>query len=275
MKRVVENEQYQNRLVLNWDIDMKCQNTCDYCCRLDDLNTDKYSEDVYQGVKRVLLNHLANTEEFDNPDAVLAFLGGEPLLQKRTFEVVEELSQYDNMFFRIFTNLNFKESFRPLEKLKEFSDKYTVNVSIHESSNQDWLMTNVLKLNPENVECVFVLRDSNMQFIYGWYQFCIRNNLKFKIYEVHNTSYQSLFTLRNDMRYLEMIEHPNCLFYRTPKMKMTKCRINNFYVSPTGETDFNCQYLHEGTIDDIKIRDIFCKCERCVCENDSYKVYYE
>jgi sulfatase maturation enzyme AslB (radical SAM superfamily) len=164
MKISEMNLHNKDKVKLHYDITLSCNNRCEYCYALEELDNSKlFDSDTFENFIDQC-NKLGEQSESNEPEVHVDILGGEPLLLlDKVFELIDRV-KHNN--FRIFSNFNFKNK-EKIEMLKNFvltSDKnIQIFVSVHESSNQEILKRNILYIK-DLVEITLLLNDDNIDY---------------------------------------------------------------------------------------------------------------
>jgi MoaA/NifB/PqqE/SkfB family radical SAM enzyme len=209
-KSMIEmNVHNKNVVSFHYDITMACNNRCSYCYMLPHLdNALKVNRDTIDNVKNSIKD-LQNR----SPDLKISFVfvGGEPLL---VLDEVREIMEYldgPNINFQIFTNANFKpggSKIGKVLKLRETFKNFTLKVSWHDSSNQDYVKANIKAC--EDFTCLtFLVQDENFDLTFERYKWVIsETTAEYNFEEIRDQHGNSFFTKPNDPRYIELLQ--NC-----------------------------------------------------------------
>lgn len=118
----------KDRLYIYWDITSKCNYNCDYCYARHHYNKNEWQKEISFNKQLLILKSLS----LSPLPLYLGFQGGEPLLNSRFFDLLDEtlkLKNLDNIY--IATNGSCDNSiFRKFEKYKN-NKKLRVMLSYH------------------------------------------------------------------------------------------------------------------------------------------------
>lgn len=285
MKISEMNLHNKDKVKLHYDITLSCNNRCEYCYALEELDNSKLfnSEVFYKFIEQS--NKLSNVQ--------IDILGGEPLLVLgRVFELINKSVHSD---FRIFTNLNFKNE-EKIEKLKNFvlysNKNIKIFVSVHESSNQEILKRNILYIK-DLVEITLLLNDNNIDYNFEFYTFLKENKIKYGVEELINSDGSSSFSKIQNEKFKEMIQNSNMfvdkvsidsevfthlevlendLLNISSKCR-TICKLSELRIKYNGDIEPICNNpIKLGNIfDSLIIKNIYCNSFNCRCSANSYK----
>lgn len=283
----------KNKVKLHYDITLACNNRCEYCYALEDLDNSKlFDSDTFENFIDQC-NKLGEQSESNEPEVHVDILGGEPLLLlDKVFELIDRV-KHNN--FRIFSNFNFKNK-EKIEMLKNFvltSDKnIQIFVSVHESSNQEILKRNILYIK-DLVEITLLLNDNNIDYNFEFYTFLKENKIKYGVEELINSDGSSSFSKIQNEKFKEMIQNSNMfvdkvsidsevfthlevlendLLNISSKCR-TICELSELRIKYNGDIEPICNNpIKLGNIfDSLIIKNIYCNSFNCRCSANSYK----
>lgn len=282
------NKHNKNIINLHYDITLACNNRCSYCYAFNDLDNNKlFNGEIFeQTIKAV--NNIDKNEYIVELD----FLGGEPLLvYEKVFEFIERVP---NVFFTITSNINFDPESKRIKDLIEFLNNKNVLLmaSWHDSSNQHFFKTNILKLK-KYVVVTLILDDNNLDKVYEYSLFLRQHNIKYDIEFIYDNSNSKMTNIDNKF-YIDIIKHSrnnnilitkfddklytyaeaiesdllNISFNYHTICNLTQLKINyNGIIGLICNNPFKLGHIKDG----IHIKNLYCKDYNCRCSLKNYK----
>jgi len=276
-----------------YDITLACNNRCEYCYCLDDLdNKKKWNEETFQLFKQ----ELAKLTDYR---VRVSLVGGEPLVIHDKLHRVKELPISS---LQIISNLNFPE--RNFEKI--LTNVVDVNpnllaVSWHPSSKLDDVRRNILKAKEAglNVVISYLLDQDNLDEIWEEAHWALNNEIWFVVDIIH-TNGEDRFKDKRNAKYVKLLH----LSQRLPvdlqiidpltvtidesiydqvdmmlldmkdisKRYYTQCKHTALDVHYDGSYDVQCSHPYSGHLKDgLEIRSVFCDNHTCDKNVTTYK----
>lgn len=281
---------------IHYDISLSCNNRCSYCYQLPYLDNSKlFDHKVYENVIEQI-----NKFKEQNPDYRLEIFikGGEPLLViDKVVEFISGVYTENVTNIHIYTNLNFKPKGSKILKLIKYHNitPFNIIVSVHESSNLDWVKQNITHLteNSKGKHSVDIIsEDSSIDFVIDFSKWMLekfgpktysiseitRSGVSFlnyddpKLYEVLINQYESLSEVCIDDKIYTTQETIKLDFKNISKQYMTTCKINACSIRYDGTLKTLCQHPWTSKITNgIQVQKVFCNNYTCTCNLNSYK----
>lgn len=278
------NTQYKNHYYIEYFITLACNNRCEYCYVLDDLdNKLLFNEEVFYKTIEAF-------KEFSTPDVTLdiALFGGDPLLVgPRLIEFMEELKDYAN--FIIFSNFNYPPKSKNIKVLEEYvKDKSNVEfyVSWHESSDIEYVKQNILTFKDRAFVSLMCSNDT-IDIMHEHYQWL-------KEQEIYNVNVKPIvggepldfdnpkyLDIVNDSKFMEECKTFNGETVIGKELDdlrsialthMTICEVTSMKILYDGSITTICDYPMKGHIDTgiPKLGMKFCR-HHCRCHLTNYR----
>ena len=292
---ILMNKHNEDLVVISIDITLACNNRCEYCYALSYLDNKKLINDevFYDSIKSI--NEFK--KNYPNKKLKIDILGGDPLLViDRVAEFIENTYSED-IFYTIFTNLNYNTNSNSLKQVKELLQKYKnimLNISWHKSSKQENLKNNIIELDSLNILIIFLIKDSNFEEIYNdmlWLRKNTNSNydLEFlrdknsisELTDFNNYYYKELKKYSFDNNYKNMLDDREYLISEILEMGLldvakkfkTICKLSQLKIDYDGNLKVICSNpIVLGNIKDgIIIKDILCNKYSCLCSTNNFK----
>lgn len=290
------NKSNEYLLAVQYDITLSCNNRCSYCCRLDLLDNKKlFNKEIFDEVIKQTLDFTNNNTHYITH---IELLGGDPLVViDETIEFIKKL-QHPRIKVTITTNLNFNPEGETIQKLLTAKNKYNFELrcSWHESSNEDWLKTNV-KTFEDILKIAFLMSDTNYLKVNEIVDWALKNTIV--NYEVTSIRLGNIITYTDyeSEIYKKIRFHDRCvdtindidgkilskadLFFAKNISKSFRaiCKFSHFDVKFDGRILSACEYSITNNNYHIKngfpIKDVFCHEKVCMCDTQLYKKLYK
>ena len=287
------NAHKKNQINIHYDIDLACNNRCEYCYKLDRLDNTKFiNREVFDEVIKQINLLVDNHPEFK---VNVYVVGGEPLLVvDEVIEFIDKVASED-VHVEIFSNLNFDKDSEQIQKIYEHSKvnkHFILMVTMHEYSNIEKVKQNIL-LCQDFTTVNFVLDDDNLERSYEKYKWLKENTNCDHCIEGIVIDNEDTFTRYDDPMYIEMFESSDDFkdddiigdkrytytesrqndFLNISKQYYTICQLSQVNIDYDGNLSVICTYPYEGghVSRGIKVKEVFCNKYECVCTTDAYK----
>ena len=273
---------------LCYDLTLRCNLRCPYCYNLHKLdNKTSVNCEVFDKVIDQV-NKLVNTHPEYN--ILFSLLGGEPLLLKD--KVIEFIEKVDSSV-TIFVNANLDYKVSHVNGLEKYPN-VILNVSWHDSANQDRIKNNLLEYQGPMDVTIFIT-DENFDMMYDNSKWAAQHNIRYRVEPLRSMIDQEfLFTGFYSDRYNEMVANgklapprqgfhmeddidlglPPDKIRHVSKYYHTVCKIGQYSIMFDGEIRAACEYPFEDNIfnDDIDFtKSVYCRGYVCSCDAGSYK----
>lgn len=287
------NKRNDNIISIHFDMVLACQNRCPYCYKLEHLdNTKLLNREVFDEV----INQI-NKLKTERPEIkiIVDLIGGEPLLVvDNVVEFVDKVSD-DGVTIEVITNLNFHKDSDNIQKiiqLHKTNKNFGITVTLHESSNLEWVKENIL-LCADFCTANLLVSDDNIDNVYNDYLWLNENGVRYCVEGIIDddgdntlTDFDcslfkeivefSLDNKENDtiddqsFTYIESLEQD---FLNISKRYFTICRLSQLVIGYHGEINSVCGYDYKGghVRDGLKTPDLFCNGYSCRCVTTAYK----
>mgnify|MGYP003964103355 FL=1 len=280
------NDQNKGKIVLHYDITMACNNRCEYCYCLEDLDNKKLiNEPVFEDTIKAI-------NEVEG-DIIIDILGGEPLIvYERLFEFIERAMR-PGITFNITSNINFKPGSKRMNKLIDFLAKHEsvfIHTSWHSVNNQEYFRANLIELKDKAI-CIVLLADDCIEEVTAQVKFLTDNEIPFSVEPLYNTDHSSQlsdYTYYVDLQqpyphlteqvYMDGVLQDNSKreeFLTIAQNYKTICELSSLRISYWGEVTTICANPYKlGWVKDgiaLKVQEIFCNGFHCRCSTHNYK----
>ena len=289
----IMNEAREWDIHICYDITLACNNRCEYCYILDDLdNKKKWNEEAFQQFKTAL----AALEDYR---IRVTLVGGEPLVIHDRLHRVKELP-IDSL--EIISNLNFpKKNFETILKNVLDVSPNLLAVSWHPSSKLDDVRRNTLRAKEAglNVLVSFLLDKDNLDDIWDEAHWAMDNDIWFVVDIIQDDGIDRFTDTKNE-KYIKLLQVSQRLpeelqlidpltvtiddqtynqvdmmlldMKEISKRYYTQCKLTALDVHFDGSIDVQCEHPHSGHVKDgIDIQSVLCNEYKCDKNVTTYK----
>lgn len=280
---MIINSFNKNVLTISYYFTMACNNRCEYCYKLNELNNKLLINNEVFDMFKKSFNSLDRSKKIN-----LVLLGGDPLF-------VDEIQRFREIDFTnvdvlILSNCNFEpKKFEQKIKSLNFLN-FKIHASHHLSSNQKYFKENVKYLKENNLLDVIsiLVNDNNVNKLKNLILFFKDNNYNIAIMPLKtnnsdfldlNKETKKLFELTNNKNFIsvddvELTEYEayNLDFKHLSHFFYLKCEFSNIFINYNGEITYGCSYkLTDHIKNGIKIKTLLCNNNECYCDFNQYK----
>lgn len=285
------NKHNKFSVFIGYEITLACNNRCDYCHILNDLDNSKtINEHIYNTTIEKILDFSDKNPEYSIDVDVI---GGDPLVVvDKTIDFISKL-QKENINISVLTNLNFNPESSNVKKILDALKKYNFKLTIswHKSSNVDYIKRNLMLISEitSDLNVLILMDDSNLDSVYQHFLW-VKEYTKFNVYHKEIINADIKFTRYDDVLFKKMnsmitlnefilkiddknVDINDYVFFKTFQSQyMKKCKLSGFNIKFNGDIISRCRYEIKSNIENgIQFKDVICYNDHCGCNDVLYK----